>query len=219
MSQIALSYGATVDKYVGDAIVTFFGDPETRGVNEDALACVEMAIAMRKRMSELQELWRASGIEKPLQCRIGINTGYCTVGNFGSEDRMDYTIIGSGVNLASRLEAAATPGEILISYETYAAVRQRIHCEERGLISVKGIAYPVTTYQVIDTYENVRAVRGLIHEEHPSLRLDLDLDAMSADDRNHAAAVLHKALDRLSAVDRGATPIRSEELITPAEDS
>jgi class 3 adenylate cyclase/HAMP domain-containing protein len=219
MSQIALSYGATVDKYVGDAIVIFFGDPETRGVNEDALACVEMAIAMRKRMRELQELWRASGIEKPLQCRIGINTGYCTVGNFGSEDRMDYTIIGSGVNLASRLEAAATPGEILISYETYAAVRQRIHCEERGHISVKGIAYPVTTYQVVDTYENVRAVRGFIHEEHPSLRLDLDLDAMSADDRNHAAAVLHKALDRLSAVDRGATPIRSEELIAPAEDS
>src|SRR6516225_6247423 len=89
MSQIALSYGATIDKYVGDAIVIFFGDPETRGVNEDALACVEMAIAMRKRMRELQELWRASGIEKPLQCRIGINTGYCTVGNFGSEDRMD----------------------------------------------------------------------------------------------------------------------------------
>jgi class 3 adenylate cyclase len=219
MSQIALSYGATIDKYVGDAIVIFFGDPETRGVNEDALACVEMAIAMRKRMRELQELWRASGIEKPLQCRIGINTGYCTVGNFGSEDRMDYTIIGSGVNLASRLETTATPGEILISYETYAAVRQRIHCEERGHISVKGIAYPVATYQVVDTYENVRAVRGFIHEERPSLRLDLDLDAMSADDRNHAAAVLHKALDQLSAVDRGATPIRSEETIAPAEDS
>jgi hypothetical protein len=132
---------------------------------------------------------------------------------------MDYTIIGSGVNLASRLEATATPGEILISYETYAAVRKRIHCEERGQISVKGIAYPVATYQVVDAYENVRAVRGFIHEEHPSLRLDLDLDAMSADDRNHAAAVLHKALDRLSAVDGGATPIRSEELIAPAEDS
>ena len=94
MSQIALSYGATIDKYVGDAIVIFFGDPETRGVNEDALACVEMALAMRKRMLELHDQWRASGIEKPLECRIGINTGYCTVGNFGSEDRMDYTIIG-----------------------------------------------------------------------------------------------------------------------------
>ena len=118
MSRIALSYGATVDKYVGDAILIFFGDPETRGVKEDALACIEMAIAMRKRMLELQHVWRASGLEKPLQCRIGINTGYCTVGNFGSEVRMDYTIIGGGVNLASRLEAAATPGEILISFET-----------------------------------------------------------------------------------------------------
>jgi adenylate cyclase len=201
MSAIALSYGATIDKYVGDAIVIFFGDPETRGVNEDALACVEMAIAMRKRMRELQDVWRASGIERPLQCRIGINTGYCTVGNFGSEDRMDYTIIGGGVNLASRLEAAATPGEILMSYETYAAVRQRIHCEERGRISVKGIAYPVATYQVVDTYENLGAERGFIHEERPSLRLDLDLDAMSADDRSLAAAVLREALDRLSALD------------------
>ena len=206
MSAIALTYGATIDKYVGDAIVIFFGDPETRGVNEDALACVEMAIAMRKRMRELQDVWRASGIERPLQCRIGINTGYCTVGNFGSEDRMDYTIIGSGVNLASRLEAAATPGEILLSYETYAAVRQRVRCEERGHISVKGIAYPVATYQVVDTYENLGARGGFIHEEHPSLRLDLDLDAMSADDRSLAAAVLREALNRLSAFDRAAAP-------------
>jgi class 3 adenylate cyclase/phosphoglycerate-specific signal transduction histidine kinase len=153
MSRIALSYGATIDKYVGDAILIFFGDPETRGVKEDARACIEMAIAMRKRMLELQHVWRASGLEKPLQCRIGINTGYCTVGNFGSEVRMDYTIIGGGVNLASRLEAAATPGEILISFETYANVRDRIHCEERGNILVKGIAYPVATYQVVDAYE------------------------------------------------------------------
>jgi class 3 adenylate cyclase/phosphoglycerate-specific signal transduction histidine kinase len=205
MSQIALSHGATVDKYVGDAIVIFFGDPDTRGVKEDALACVEMAIAMRRRMQELQDVWRASGTEKPLQCRIGINTGYCTVGNFGSEDRMDYTIIGSGVNLASRLEAAATPGEILMSYETYANVRDRIHCEERGHISVKGIAYPVATYQVVDTYENLSAERRLIHEARPNLRLDLDLDAMSADDRGHAAAVLREALNRLCALDRGTT--------------
>jgi class 3 adenylate cyclase/phosphoglycerate-specific signal transduction histidine kinase len=205
MSQIALSYGATVDKYVGDAIVIFFGDPETRGVKEDALACVEMAIAMRKRMLELQAVWRASGIERPLQCRIGINTGYCTVGNFGSEDRMDYTIIGGGVNLASRLEAAATPGEILISFETYANVRDRIHCDERGHISVKGIAYPVATYQVVDAYENLRTDRLFIHEECPNLRLDLNLDAMSAGDRGHAATVLREALNRLSALDQAFT--------------
>jgi adenylate cyclase len=202
MSEIAFSYGATIDKYVGDAVVIFFGDPETRGVKEDALACVEMAIAMQRRMRELHGVWRASGIEKPLQCRIGINTGYCTVGNFGSEDRMDYTIIGGGVNLASRLEAAATPGEILMSYETYANVRHRIHCEERGHISVKGIAYPVATYQVVDTYENLGKERLFIHEERPNLRIDLDLDAMSADDRDDAVAVLREALDRLSALDQ-----------------
>jgi len=219
MSAIALSYGATIDKYVGDAIVIFFGDPETRGVKEDALACVEMAIAMRKRMHELQGAWRASGIEKPLQCRIGINTGYCTVGNFGSEDRMDYTIIGGGVNLASRLETAATPGEILMSYETYANVRHRIHCEERGHISVKGIAYPVATYQVVDTYENLSTERRFIHEERPNLRLDLDLDAMSADDRGHAAAVLREALNRLSALDRATTPGPIEdEAVASAQD-
>jgi class 3 adenylate cyclase/phosphoglycerate-specific signal transduction histidine kinase len=206
MSRIALSYGATIDKYVGDAIVIFFGDPETRGVKEDALACVEMAIAMRKRMLELQDVWRASGIEKPLQGRIGINTGYCTVGNFGSEDRMDYTIIGGGVNLASRLEGAATPGEILISFETYANVRDRIHCEERGHISVKGIAYPVATYQVVDAYENLGTERLFIHEERPNLRLDLNLEAMSAGDRGHAATVLREALKRLSAFDQASTP-------------
>jgi class 3 adenylate cyclase/phosphoglycerate-specific signal transduction histidine kinase len=206
MSRIALSYGATIDKYVGDAIVIFFGDPETRGVKEDALACVEMAIAMRKRMLELQDVWRASGIEKPLQGRIGINTGYCTVGNFGSEDRMDYTIIGGGVNLASRLEGAATPGEILISFETYANVRDRIHCEERGHISVKGIAYPVATYQVVDAYENLGTERLFIHEERPNLRLDLNLEAMSAGDRGHAATVLREALNRLSALDQASTP-------------
>jgi len=202
MSQIALEYGATIDKYVGDAIVIFFGDPETRGVKEDALACVKMAIAMRKRMLELGSDWRDSGIEKPLQIRIGINTGYCTVGNFGSDDRMDYTIIGGGVNLASRLESAATPGEILISYETYAHVKDQIKCEETGEINVKGIAYPVATYQVVDTYDNLSKHRQLIREDHPNLKIDLDLDTMSVDERNRAATVLQRVLDRLSSLEQ-----------------
>jgi class 3 adenylate cyclase len=198
MSQIALAHGATIDKYVGDAIVIFFGDPETRGVREDALACVKMAIAMRERMRELGEVWRASGIENPLQCRIGINTGYCTVGNFGSEDRMDYTIIGGGVNLAARLETSAEPGDILISYETYAHVQGEIHCEEHGQITVKGLAYPVATHLVVDTYDALGATRRLMREEMPNLRLDLDMDSMSPDERSAAVEILQKALDELS---------------------
>jgi len=157
-----------------------------------------MAIAMRKRMRELDSVWRASGIEKPPRCRTGINTGFCTVGNFGSEDRLDYTIIGSGVNLASRLEQLAPPGEILISYETYALVKDEVCCEERGRINVKGIAHPVATYHVIDLYDNLGKSRDFIHEDHGTLKLDIDLEAMSAGERNHAATVLQRALDRLS---------------------
>jgi class 3 adenylate cyclase len=149
MSRIALQFGATIDKYMGDAIVMFFGDPETRGVKEDALACVKMALAMQKRMDELAEVWRDAGIENPFRCRIGIHTGYCTVGNFGSEDRMEYTIIGGAVNLASRIEHEALSGSVLISYETFAHVKDAIQCEERGQIRVRGIAYPVATYAVV----------------------------------------------------------------------
>jgi adenylate cyclase len=195
MSQVALEYGATIDKYVGDAIVIFFGDPETRGVKEDALACVRMAIAMQKRLRVLEGVWR---MEHPLRCRIGISTGYCTVGNFGSEDRMDYTIIGGGVNLASRLERAAPPGGTLISYETYIHVKDEIYCEPRGHLEVKGIAYPVAVYQVVDLFANLGEDCHIIHEDHPSIKINLDLDAMSAEERREAAAVLQRSLDRLA---------------------
>src|SRR5262245_5012084 len=110
MSKVALEYGATIDKYVGDAMLLFFGDPETKGAKQDAEACVRMAIAMQCRLRELQREWRDAGLQRLFHVRIAINTGYCTVGNFGSEDRMDYTIIGNEVNLASRLQSRAEPG-------------------------------------------------------------------------------------------------------------
>ena len=200
MSQIALKYGATVDKYVGDAIVIFFGDPKTRGVKEDALACVKMALEMRKRMVELQDVWTASGIENPLRCRIGISTGLCTVGNFGSEDRMDYTIIGGGVNLASRLEHACTPGEILISYETHAHVKEEIHCEEYGQVNVKGIGYPVATYKVVDLHKNLRADSRPIHARLPHMQLDVDVTQMTPEQQRDAAQALQNAAKQLEAV-------------------
>jgi class 3 adenylate cyclase len=197
MSQIALDHGATIDKFMGDAIVIFFGDPETKGVKEDALACVNMAIDMRKRMHDLEGIWRESGIENPLRVRMGIHTGFCTVGNFGSEDRMDYTIIGGGVNTASRLQTLATPGEILISYETYAHVRDQIHCEEHGDVEVKGIAYPLATYQVVESYESLGGDLRHFHEDHPNLKFEFDLDAMTPDDRDEAVKILTQALDVL----------------------
>ena len=191
MSKIALQYGATIDKYVGDAIVMFFGDPTTLGVKSDALACVHMAIAMQKRVGELAHEWRNNGIQTPLRCRIGIHTGYCTVGNFGSEDRMDYTMVGGTVNLASRLEHEAPPGGILVSFETYAQVKDEVRCEERGPVQLKGIAQPIATYAVIGLKEDEEQT-GSAH-----LRLELDPERMSQDERQAAAAELRRALTLL----------------------
>lgn len=198
MSKIASEYGATIDKYVGDAIVMFFGDPESRGVKEDALACVKMAIAMQRRMTELAGVWRDAGIQTPLRCRIGVHTDYCTVGNFGSADRMDYTMIGGAVNLASRLEHGAPPGDVVISYETYAHVQDEIHCEEHGAIQVRGIAYPVTSYRVVDLKANLAAGEVAIRTQLPHLRLELEPYLMSADERGQAAAALWRALESLA---------------------
>jgi len=191
MSKIALQYGATIDKYVGDAIVMFFGDPATLGLKEDALACVEMAVAMQKRVGELTHEWKNMGIATPLRCRIGIHTGYCTVGNFGSDDRMDYTMIGGTVNLASRLEHEAPPGGVLISFETYALVKDKVRCEERGEIQVKGIVQPVATYAVVGLNPGPEQA-GTEH-----LRLELELDRMSGDERKAAADALRRALGLL----------------------
>jgi class 3 adenylate cyclase len=198
MSNIALRYGATIDKYVGDAILIFFGDPETRGVTEDALACVRMAIDMQERMTALQGAWQEAGISKPMKCRMGIHTDYCTVGNFGSEDRLDYTIIGRGVNTASRLESLATPGSILISFETYSQVKDQIKCAENGEVNVKGIAYPVTTYEVIGLKDPAPVKDEL---DLVSRQLENVSATLAPEDREKLIATLKNALDRLTSAE------------------
>jgi len=148
MSSIAAAHGGTVNKFIGDAILVFFGDPESRGAVKDAKACLAMALDMQRRLAELNVQWRKRGIEEPFRVRMGINTGFCNVGNFGSDDRMDYTIIGAEVNLAARIQAAADAGGILISYPTWALVRDIVRAEERGNIAAKGIRREVRVFAV-----------------------------------------------------------------------
>lgn len=175
MSIIALDHGATIDKYVGDAIIAFFGDPETRGVKEDAKSCVNMAIAMQRRMREFQSEWLDMGLERPFELRIGINTGFCTVGNFGSEDRMDYTIIGNEVNLAARLESLAEVGGILMAHETHALVTDTVMTEVGETLTVKGFAKPVRTYRVLGIYDDLAEQGRFIRKEQDGVRILLDL--------------------------------------------
>jgi adenylate cyclase len=149
MSKIVAEHGGTLDKFIGDAMLVFFGDPGTQGVKDDAAACVRMALAMQRRMAELQVTWRSLGADKTFQFRCGINTGWCDVGNFGSDVRMDYTIIGPEVNKAARLEQAATPGGILVSHETWSLVHDEFVFEEHAPVDAKGFAEPVPAYSVV----------------------------------------------------------------------
>lgn len=128
MSEIVFRFGGTLDKMIGDSIMVFFGDPQSRGEKNDALSCVCMAIAMREAMKRLKTRWKTAGIESPPCLRMGINTGNCRVGNFGADNKLDYTVVGSAVNLASHLESIANPDEILITESTYNLVKNQVNC-------------------------------------------------------------------------------------------
>jgi adenylate cyclase len=194
MSRIALEFGATIDKYIGDAIMAFFGDPESKGVKEDAIACVRMAIAMLRRMQELRSEWRGLGAERPFQLRIGINTGYCTVGNFGSADRMDYTIIGNMVNMTARLQSHAEIDSILMGHETYSLVKDVVATAEHNPITVKGFAEPLNCYKVLGLYDDLVREGQVIREEQEGFKFMLDLKKQ---DKQKAISTLEAILARL----------------------
>ena len=203
MAQIAMRHGGTVDKFIGDAILVFFGDPETLGVTEDARACMRMAFEMQRRLSELNVKWRAQGIEQPFRARMGINTGYCNVGNFGSDQRMDYTIIGGEANLAARLQSIAEPNGIVLSYETFALVSDMVRAHASEPLTLKGIPRPVIPYVVEEIETEFK--HPVITEHAPGLDLFLDVRALNAGSADRIAHVLESALSAVKAAS-AATP-------------
>lgn len=197
MSQIALHHGATIDKFIGDAMLLFFGDPQSKGVVEDARSCLRMSIAMQRRMRDLQEVWKAKGFTKPLQMRIGINTGFCNVGNFGSNERMDYTIIGGEVNLAARLESQADPDGILISYETYAHVKDIVEVEERPSLVAKGISRDVRPFAVTNIFQDFEHEKRVLRHEGDGIYVMVDTEKLKGEAREKALAEIKSIVDRL----------------------
>ena len=150
MTTIAVKSGGTIDKFIGDAIMVFFGDPETEGEVQDALKCVEMAVLMRQRVEELQKHWKKMGVTNGLGIRMGISTGFCTVGNFGSDLRLDYTVLGSPVNLAARLQSAAERNGILIDENTNNLINDVVQTEKNNTITPKGFVRPIDTFILKD---------------------------------------------------------------------
>jgi len=159
MASIAINCGGTIDKFIGDAVLVFFGDPETEGETEDALKCIEMAIQMQIRVRELQKYWAGRGVPQQINVRMGIATGFCTVGNFGSEQRLDYTAVGRPVNLAARLQGIAEPTEILVDENTKALICSAVNCKFFKKITPKGFARSIKVYQATDFISKKHRIR------------------------------------------------------------
>ena len=197
MSRIAARHGGTVNKYIGDAMLVFFGDPTTRGASEDARACIAMAFEMQQRLRELNVQWRTRGFERPFRARMGVNTGYCNVGNFGSEDRMDYTIIGGEANLAARLQAMAPPGGVVVSYETFVLVSDQVKGTALDATALKGLARPVAPYLLSSQDAPAGEGETVIAEHVKGLDLLVNLKALEGAERQAVAKILEEALRKV----------------------
>jgi len=145
MIKLIHRHEGTLDKIIGDGIMVFFGDPVS--IPDHAQRAVLLAIDMQKKTDQLKDEWLSYGHD--LNIGIGINTGYMTVGNIGSEFHRDYTVIGNQVNIAARLESKAKPGEILISQRTYSRAKDVATIEEAGTFNLKGIHSPIAVYRVL----------------------------------------------------------------------
>jgi len=193
MSKIALKFGGTIDKFIGDAVMIFFGDPESNGYKKDALNCVNMALEMKERLHELRQEWAAEGIKDELYIRIGISSGYSTVGNFGCDDRLDYTVIGREVNLASRLESSAEANEILVSHATYALIRDEINAKKKTEIKVKGFQNKIIPYSIENAKEH-----KIIEKVFEGFQIKVDIERISSKDKEKVLIELNELKNTLN---------------------
>jgi len=149
MTDVVFRHDGTLDKYIGDGVLAFFGDPIP--FEDHAERAVVSALEMRQRLRSLRSRW-ALRADEELNVGIGISTGYVTVGNIGSTTRTEYTVIGNHVRLASYLAQIAGPDQILVSDQTLAApeVRERVHAISLEAITLEGFRQPVNIFEISD---------------------------------------------------------------------
>ena len=145
MTTIVFRHGGTVDKYIGDAILVFFGDPVPQDDHEQR--ALNMALEMQDHVDNLAERW-ATKYGAPFRIGIGITTGWVTVGNIGSSARSDYTVLGNEVNLASRLADRADPGEILVSERTMNKAPDNVVGDVVDEVTLKGVSRPIKVFSL-----------------------------------------------------------------------
>jgi hypothetical protein len=151
---------------------------------------------MLDEMKILRERWKRLGYTG-LHIRIGINTGYCHVGNYGTSSRMSYTIVGRDANLAARLQTAAEINQILISESTYQLVKDSFTCLEKGELSLKGLSDPVKTWQIMGRQEGHKVASNWIDYELEGFNLQLDLNELKPYEGAKAIQILEQVTQRL----------------------
>ena len=148
MSAAVAEHDGMVDKFIGDAVMALFGPPALPVVEAHAAGAVGAALSMLARMEALDARWRAQGLPVSLSIRIGIGSGEVSVGVFGSDERRAYTVLGTPVNVAAPLQAAAEPGQVLASESTWGPIQHRFEAAQRRQFDLKGFSEPVTAWAV-----------------------------------------------------------------------
>ena len=171
MCEIALKYGGTIDKFIGDSVMIFFGDPQSKGPEQDALACCNMGLEMLTFVEKNEELFKEQfNFPEKLEIRIGVHSGVCSVGNFGSDQRLDYTVIGRAVNVAARLEQAAPKNSMLFSNSTKALLGDTFQVSDSIEVKAKGIDRPIIGYILTNQISKRSLVT--VKEEGISVKFD-----------------------------------------------
>jgi class 3 adenylate cyclase len=145
MGHQIMAHDGTLERFAGDGLMVFFNDPTP--IPDPAERAIRMALAMRERVSRLRIKWEKLGYQ--LDFGVGIAQGYATIGAIGFEGRWDYGAIGTVTNVASRLCGEAKPGQILISRRVLALVEEMVEAEPVGDLMLKGIAKPVTAFNIV----------------------------------------------------------------------
>ena len=193
MNKLCARWGGTLDQFIGDAILIFFGAPKSKGGQSDARNAVGMAIEMQARLKALRVKWADEGLDPPLHVRMGLATGYATVGNFGSETRLHYTAIGNAVNAASRIQDLAPPDGILIDSDTNALVQDEVSCQRRDAVTLRGQKHPVQLFEVTAGQET--RSHEFVVGSSDGFRIFLDSAVLS--DRQQALELLKQAIRQL----------------------
>lgn len=212
MTKIIMHYDGVIDEIVGDSIMAVFGVPEGRDTDaERAVAC---ALAMQIALAELNREFSVDGYP-PLEMGVGINTGKVIVGNIGSEMRMKYGVVGTAVNIASRIEANTVGGQVIIGESTYNLIKDLVTCETPQSFMVKGIKTPLVIYTVSSIGPPYNLQLGPTSDNRNGIPIKLAFRCWKVEDKNVIGAPLSGETLRL---DTNVITADLQETVTPLTD-